>query len=398
MNRFIISEDKIHIIILWLWGFFFLAHSILRADYSAAQRLSVLLIIIFTVLHFLISNFRGDLIFTVKRLPWFSIVYGFFVLDLFLSQKYGIIYNPDNGVRFYSQSFNLPALLCMEIYFNSRKKTVDLLQVFSIAMTITAVMTTATTPIGYWGQAQGYGGMGHLQRNLASMMYVIAFGVCMFLITEKKNLKLNYGCAIVLFITNLITGSRKGIIQVVSVIALYLLLQGSFKDKLKYIKYIVIVGVIFLLVFLNSPWLQETFGERMLAVFDDSIADTSKEYRTIYRTLAFLWFLDHPVFGYGYHAFPLMNETVTGMVGAYSHCNYTDLLCNYGLVGFFIYYLNYIISYIKGFKNVKDNLGKFVLYTALPVLLIEYGQIDYYITCGFIAAMIPLFAVRNVNR
>ena len=214
-------------------------------------------------------------------------------------------------------------------------------------------------------------------------------------ITETKA-KIYYLCAAILFVANLITGSRKGIIQVALVFGLYFLFVGSIKDKLKYIRIIVILGIIGVIAFKNIPWLQETFGQRMLAIFDDSIEDSSSDFRDIFRGIALIAFLDKPILGNGYDAFCIINEQITG-IKAYSHCNYLELLCDYGIIGFVLYYFNYIKSFIASLVYRKDNLAKLVIYSMLPIFIIEYGQITYYQPVP-IVAFVLLFCCAKIAR
>ena len=375
MNGIYISKDIIDKGMKYLWFIFFAGFTAFNRIIPGINSISVKLLIIVTVL-FIIQQYYNDNILVIKTMPTISLAILVFYIYIYMSKGWGFYSNNETSiVRFYIELI-LPMVFCMELYVTTRERLNSVLKAFVLAITLFAVVATVTTPVSLWGDAKLYGGITGYQRNLASMIFVIGFAVCIYFITEFKA-KLYYVCAAILFVANLITGSRKGIIQTFLSIGLFFLLSGTFKDKIKYLRIIIIVGLIAVIAFMNIPWLQETFGQRMLAVFDDSIEDGSKEFRKIYRGLALLAFLDRPILGNGLDAFCVINEKITGMK-LYSHCNFTELLCDYGIVGFIIYYFNYIRFLITGFIHRKDKLALLAVYSVLPVLVIEYGQITYY--------------------
>ncbi len=398
MNKYIVSSGILNKYMKVVWVMFFLAHTAFRDVIGGIQSTSVTILVASTVLVWAVDAYNNELIISPRNFPWFSCLYGLFVFYVYLSKKYGIIVNPQTpGILFYLFQINIPTVFCMEIYFNSRKKSIDLAELYIIATTIYAIVATVSTPVSLWANAKLYGGITKIQRNLASMIYVAAFSLCLYFIAERKKIKLFYVCGAILFVANLITGARKGVIQVVMSFGLFVLLQGNLKDKVKYLKIIIVIVILFIIAYINIPWVRETFGQRMLAVFDSSIEDSSKENRTLFRMLAFFTFLEHPIWGIGCDGFCMVNEAVTGMP-LYSHCNYTELLCDYGIVGFLLYYLNYIIGLVRSFINKSDNIAKCVIYTLIPIIVIEYGQIDYYMTAGALAIFVTLMMARNINK
>lgn len=397
MNKYIISQVTYDKYMKILWICFFLAHTVFRDIIGGIQKSSIIILMMSTFIFLFIKLSKQDYIINPHKLPWFTCVYGLFVVYTILSKKYGLIVNPDEDVTYYLGQIVLPSVLCMDIYFDTRSKVDDLLNIFIVATVIYAFVATISTPISLWANAKYYGGITHIQRNLASMIYVIAFCMCLYFISEKKKKVFYFACAMVLFMANLITGARKGVIQVVLSFVLFVLLQGRLKDKVKYIKVIIIAVIFFVIAYINIPWVRETFGERMLAVFDSSIEDSSMENRDLFRGLAFLTFLEHPIWGIGCDGFCKVNESITGLA-LYCHSNIVEILCDYGIVGFILYYINYFIGLLSAFYNRKDNLGKFVLYTIIPLVIIEYGQIDYFIAAGVFAVLVPLLAAKNINK
>ena len=72
---------------------------------------------------------------------------------------------------------------------------------------------------------------------------------------------------------------------------------------------------------------------------------------------------------------------------AYSHCNYVEILANYGIVGFLLYYvpiIRLIYRYVVNIKNRTDDLHIVFCIILLMVLMIDYGAVEYYgLDCWF---------------
>ena len=396
MKGIYISKDFLDRIMKYIWFIVFIGHTAFKEAVPGIQTNTVLLLEVTTFLY-LAQEYYSDKALKLKNgLPTYTVAMFIFVLEMYLCRSIGDYSNPNGAILSTFRRISLPMILCMELYVTDRRRMNDILKAFALGMTVFSIVITGTTPVAYWGHAKLYGTFTGIQRNLASVLFVLGMAVCVYLISELKEKKY-YFCFAILFVANLITGSRKGIIQIGLVLGLFFVLSGSFKDKLKYIRIVIIVGIIGAIAFWRIPWLQEKFGQRMLAVFDDSIEDTSIAYRDAFRAFALIAFADHPILGNGYDAFCIINEQITGIKG-YSHCNYTELLCDYGLVGFILYYFNYARAIISGFMHRKNGLAKLAIYSMLPVFVIEYGQVTYYQPSVLVAFMLLFCCAKIAAR
>lgn len=398
--RIVISVDKTKELMKYVWFVYFLINSAFREVYIA-RTLSMYMILAYTFI-LLFQEYMVNNAITVKRvIPWIMIPFLLFYLDMRAMRIWGEYVNSARNVNYSFSRLILPMILCMDLCVKDRKRVNELLVSFLYAMTLFAIIATVTTPIAYWGNDSKYGGITMVQRNLASFMFVLGFAVSLYL--AKLYYKRYYLCSLILFIANLITGSRKGVIQVALVMAIYGLFEGNLRDKIKYIRVILILAIIGVVVFMNNPWLQDKFGERFLAIFDDSIEDSSKDNRDMFAVIAWLSFLDKPIFGNGYDGFAVINQSITG-TKVYSHSNYLELLCDYGLVGTLIYYFNYFKAIVLSFKYKKDPLAKLIVYSVIPAMIIEYGQIVYaqpiamaaYVLLFIGAAVVAREATNNI--
>lgn len=326
----------------------------------------------------------------IKDIPWCSICYAIFVLYVYFSQYWATSPNTKTDVLF-SLLVDFTLILCMELYFGFCNKATKLPFVFVISVLIFGIVVTATTPISNWGSARGYGGITTVNRNMASYMFVVAFGICIYLVQIYGNYMYVISALFILF--SLITGSRKGIIQIVLTVAIYIVLKENVREKIRMIAILAIIGIIGLICFMNIPFLQETYGNRLLAIFDDSIEDSSRDNRTIMRMNALGAFLKRPIFGNGVAYTNVINKKVLG-VSVYSHNNFLELLCNYGIVGFLLYYSMYFYSILKSYTKKMDVYAKMVLTCLIPLMVIEYGQITYYVKIGVIPMMVLFLTAR----
>lgn len=376
----------------FLWIFLVLGYNTFFYYINGIQEISKDLLVLSAIFYFVAQIYRDDFFISKDRIPWVTIIYGLFLLWMFFSRYWGEMPNLNSIVIYVERHFILPIALALDFIIDSREKNNRALEAFVYAMTICAIVATVTTPVSSWGDADSYGGITPLQRNMASMIFVIAFAISLYCYSLKPKI-IYIICDIILIVANVITGSRKGIIQFALVIIIYMLLNNSFKSLFKYLMIIALSVAIVAILFYKIPWLQEMFGQRFLAVFDDSIEDGSRDIRKIFRELAYQEFLKHPIIGNGYESFPLTNLAYTG-IKVYSHCNYTELLSNYGVVGFALYYNTYAISLIIGIRNIHDRLGKMIIYTLVPAIFIEYGQVDYYSLHSFISLAMVFFSAK----
>ena len=371
------------------WIAFFLVKTVL-SKYIGPD-IQVRCMVIATAIYLFVKFYQdGRVIIHRINVPKVSLMIAPFVFFAILSFNWATIVTAGSKAINNQIRQNFIILVCMEIFWGNNEKIIDLLKVYIFSMFIYGTVATFSTPIGSWGSEYTYGGFTAVHRNAASVIFVVCFGVSYYLYEiyrEKKYLAL---AGIFLFY-NLVTGARKGIIQTVFIIAMVVLLQNELQKKIRLISGIVVLLSILGVIFMNSPFLQETYGARLLAVFDDSIADGSRDFRKLYRIWAILGFLERPIIGHGSGYTAVLINKFTGD-SVYSHCNYTEMLCNYGLIGFTLNYLIYIRSVIHGFKNRKNSMGRMVMIMVLSIFIIEYGQVTYVIMSGILPLYILFLA------
>lgn len=391
----ITSNNLIDFFVCVSWLIYFFCNITLRGrgSWQTISRDLVVLVTVMKVFFIDAINFQTRL-----RKGYFHVVSVFFLLFfvyVYLSQYWAVAKPPSSDVITTLWRLDIPTVLCLDICFDNKKRCNYLTWLFSISIFIYGAVAIATSPFSTWGTVL-FGGVTNIQRNQASLLFVSCFSIMLWIYSAKSN-KVAFALSLIFFAMNLITGSRKGIIQAALVVCIFILLQDNSRKRWKYIWLGIVAIAIIAFAFVSSPYLQETYGERLLAIFDDSIDDSSKNHRDSFRLLAYSYWLKNPVWGNGADYFKVINYKYNGIM-VYSHCNYAELLCNYGIVGFVLYYVNYLLAILKSLKNKRNLYSKICLSTIIPMIVIEYGQVNYYIACGVYAWIIALILAHNGNR
>ncbi|MBR2740739.1 MAG: O-antigen ligase family protein [Oscillospiraceae bacterium] len=181
----------------------------------------------------------------------------------------------------------------------------------------------------------------------------------------------------------LLTGSKKAIL----ILAMNLLMIFIYqKDRIgTWLKLGIAVAAGFYFVF-KVPYLYDILGvriETMIATVMGrkmtSLYSYSTDMRKEMMKEAFGMFLNKPILGGGYNYFRA--NTVTQY--EYSHCNYTELLCSFGIVGTMVYYSKlfsnslYILT-TKLHRNIKyKDIGIICLILVVEMLVVDIATITF---------------------
>ena len=187
----------------------------------------------------------------------------------------------------------------------------------------------------------------------------------------------------------LLTGSRKAIAGIFAVFAIYAYFEVkrlstlSFKKTLAFILPVSALSIVSFTLLINSPHFHRI--ERILNTYGGdgvgselgrSELDRLYLYREGWRTA-----MENPVFGVGLQNF---SEVELGFFnqqsGTYAHSNYIELLATSGIIGFAIWYIAWIIAFLKmvrasGDRKIMANLGITML---IINLIYDFGAVSYY--------------------
>ena len=153
----------------------------------------------------------------------------------------------------------------------------------------------------------------------------------------------------------LLTGSKKVIIiLVLDLIMMFMFEKGKASRWLK-------IGILFfagVYIIFNVPYVYNIIGVRIESMFSTMFAKSSSisySYSTDIRnemiTEGFMLFKSKPFFGGGWNYF----YANTSSTFEYSHNNYVEMLCSFGVFGFILFYSRHVKHLIFTLKRVFKN-------------------------------------------
>ena len=255
--------------------------------------------------------------------------------------------------------------------------------------------------IGNYDDRLGNEVMGNANVFATFMMYSIIYAFWL-LVYVKYNLYIRFflmACIAVIVYALMLSAGRKYFI--VPFIFLYVLLlmnqQSGF--ALNALKYTLLMGVlIFVLysVIMRTPILYNAIGIRMEQLINSVVGkgpvDTSSIVRSQMRSAAIKGWMKRPIFGYGFNTFQYLRspELLNGASHGYSHCNYTELLYNGGIVYTLFYYSFFLIAIerIVSLKVKNRRFKAFALAAIVSQAALDYGGVFYDIVAAQVFLML----------
>lgn len=176
----------------------------------------------------------------------------------------------------------------------------------------------------------------------------------------------------------LLTGSKKSIL--ILLIPLVMVIRKSGIRRLRYI--MIGIGVLIAGVYLmfSVEAFYNSFGirfEQLLSAMSDGGNGAESDYvRFAMRAEAFRLFLKNPILGNGCESF----RELSGF-GTYSHNNYTEILCSYGIVGAAIYYslpVAYLVQAVKSKAQMSRDNMSLIIGLLLVYFLFDWGSVTIF--------------------
>lgn len=213
-------------------------------------------------------------------------------------------------------------------------------------------------------------------QNGVSAYSVIGVALSLYFILFSKN-KFKYIILIPLlsiFIVGISTGSRTFIVAIIAISILMLYFKFN-KTKLLYLLVLIILVVVFI-VLLNTPLLS-TLKFRLIRAIEtffgnSSRIDTSSVSRVTWLDYGFYLGNKHLLTGLGVDGF----MTFSG-INSYTHSNYSEVWCDFGIIGFVLFYLPLIMVFVRCIRTKNKNIS-FVAPFVLYYLLVSFSNVFYY--------------------
>lgn len=176
------------------------------------------------------------------------------------------------------------------------------------------------------------------------------------------------------------TGSKKTYFAFVLLFlfVLYLLLR-----KHPFVYLFSVIGVFILSILALQLPFMSSVKERiyeMIGFIFTGVIDVSSYERLTFSQNAFYLFSKNVFFGLGEHGFQ-----ANTMYGTYSHNNFLEMACNFGLIGFVLFYLQMLLPIFAFKRNYDNSLYLFSFFIFVFYLIFGIGLIFYS------SKLIPIF-------
>ena len=295
--------------------------------------------------------------------------------------------------------------LCMLIYSDTESKNNYLINLFVIASVILSIRFFVEIPPNSWGKMERFSDDTIFGGNTTAM--TLSFAAVMlfyksYMVRAKKGhspLTFIFICLFI-FIT-ILMGTKKGLLIVALGIGMIYIFNSKNPIKLIFrLITIVIVTIIAYVAIMNIPLFYSSIGYRIEGLFANFIggkADSSTISRSAFIRDAFRVFKENPILGVGQDGYRYVNQYER----TYSHCNYTEILSNLGIIGFGIYYSVYIYSLTKAIKNLKTCILPLTLTVCILIIqtaLVSYNDEMSYIILAICMVMLNQENNRNVQK
>lgn len=344
----------------------------------------------------------------IRRTIFIAGCFSCLVLIAFLSKFWAYRISVNSSVLHDLCKF-LVFLLCMSLYCTTYNRFVRMAKSYVVSLFIFGIVVLAVTPIWGFGDENVFGLAIHQHRNNigASMVEgaILAFALARF-----EKFTWGYFLSGFMIVVTILSGSRGAVLEIIIAIGILFLLEKNARKRLINILFAVVaIGLVALLIY-YVPYFHDKIWERMinlvLTVFNTStdVADYSSYSRGLLRKRAWELFLSKPLAGIGLDGVALYNTDFPlyqgyTLRGVYSHCNFTELAADYGIIGLLIWYVPVLYMLINAWKMRKlDEHMDFCFAALAAAIVLDYARIPWTSSptiFGYFIVMIFVYIKKN---
>lgn len=282
-----------------------------------------------------------------------------------------------------SMIFNLAEGIAFIVIISEFQKQDNSLELLDVPLTVALVLILLYI---FHEEGANLGTLGmRLGDNLSGNVNTVGTGLGIisvmysYIFAEKKKLY-QIPILIAVFGFMLLTGSKKTIVFLI--VDLFLIANKS-KNKIQAALIVVILGIVFIYVVFENQYLYSVIGYRiqdmmfqLFGVGPGQLSHSTEDRVGMIRE-GFRLFLNHPILGGGEKYFAAASSTY-GHYG-YSHCNYVEMLCNFGVVGTVLFYSQHIGNLYKIFRvrKYKDDLMQVCIAYMITTLMVDWMMVSY---------------------
>ena len=304
----------------------------------------------------------------------FSTIVVFFFVSNFAWWMISCVWSPGNVAQISTLGLNMLFGFCVFLFFSETKD----FNLFFRAMFFSGFLLIiySMSVYGMDGflsllQEEERLGAEITNENTYGMIFSYAFLAGMYFALYQSKIHYTLGSVLFLFFS-LSSGSRKAILIILIGTIILVVLRFGLKHPLKlFIGLILSIFVVYYV--LQLPIFGGTLERfEMLLSNDNKDASSKERYRMIF--VGWELFKEKVVAGWGIGGF----AAVSGF-GKYSHNNFVEILVNFGVVGFSLYYSMHFYVLKNLFKKLKTIYPQHIMmFTCILVsLIMDYGNVSF---------------------
>ena len=246
-----------------------------------------------------------------------------------------------------------------------------------------------------------YIGMIRLGRDIYGSAMEFSGGLmvscyCCVALWKMKRKKIYIVLFTMFLILGALSGSRTAVLYPVLFLCMFLFFYHQrFIGLLKVLVISVVLGFSILYSCMTIPALYNVVGRRMETLIEDRTDDQSYMERSEMKSYAIHLWKERPLFGWGCHGFAAKHRSVGKY--AYSHCDYTEVLSCFGLVGFVLWYGPYIHIFKRRhlLRNAKGNWFQTFFISLLALLAVNISGSIIFVNVKTMMLLALIFEFLN---
>lgn len=333
---------------------------------------------------------------TKEVLPYNFIWYGIFIIFAITSSLWSTYISANFWSMMLKMVMILLVITSISIYVDTPKNLDRLMSAFIFGMAINISLEFITVPVDSWFAGSMGSNISSFNPNEIAFWAVCAETMSFYkaYINNKKGF---YILMLAFLFFAILTSSRKATLAALLAPVIMLVL-ATYKKKYFLKIILVICAVLFLgYLIMNNEKLYTVIGRRfdsMKNYYSDNTikSDGSMWYRDYFIEVAKELFYKSPIVGVGMGNFAKILDVEYASKYAYVHNNYWQILSEFGIIGFVIYYSFYAFILVKLIKNMsfrKSRISTMFLTLMFLLIILEWGIVTVYgKTAQIIIAMI----------
>lgn len=274
--------------------------------------------------------------------------------------------------------------------------------------TVMIILYTLFVEREYIFGSGGYWRMGKIVFENHDTFMVLSYSIIISilwsgfnLLEKKEHKKINLILTMFLLLSAVLSGTKKTLITVIMGVMVYLVIKN--RNRAWKLLIGLIIGCILIILgyrlIIHNDFLYSYIGHRiqnyLFSIRGLEEGTESTTTRALMRSYGLKLFFKSPIIGNGVSSFRWYFFNYTGKF-LYSHCNYIELLCNHGFIGFVFYYAYCLWLTHKSFKLYylkSKSIYLFFTIFLLILLILDYGQVSYYRVHYMLVAQVAALAV-----